>query len=393
MVRDLAGPQAPASSGRSLRPGRSGSNTTICGSATSAWRRPRASFRSFRHRSSASFRPTAAHSISQNLQTVKLGLNYKIGEDLHAHWEPSASDYHLRGTTDAGYVPDADVEIGARVWYSSGRFQKDLGATVDPTQSSNLISRLTYNTTAATGEVFGRVDSPSNIFLKGFLGGGAITSGNLHDEDWAAPIVPGQIVPYSNTVSTVNGDLAYGTIDAGYSVFRGPSTNVGGFIGFNYYRENKRAYGCNQIANPFSDCVPALPNSILGITEDDRWYSFRIGVNGVVKLFDRLKLAADVAWLPFASFSGTDNHLLRTDVVNTVSTESGSGQGVQLETILSYAFDNGFSIGAGGRYWAMWAPAAYTHDFGAPCPCLTLPVKTERYGAFLQASYKLGRPY
>jgi len=29
-------------------------------SATSAWRRPRASFRSFRHRSSASFRPTAA---------------------------------------------------------------------------------------------------------------------------------------------------------------------------------------------------------------------------------------------------------------------------------------------------------------------------------------------
>jgi len=332
-------------------------------------------------------------SISQNLQTVKLGLNYKIGEDLHAHWEPSASDYHLRGTTDAGYVPDADVEIGARVWYSSGRFQKDLGATVDPTQSSNLISRLTYNTTAATGEVFGRVDSPSNIFLKGFLGGGAITSGNLHDEDWAAPIVPGQIVPYSNTVSTVNGDLAYGTIDAGYSVFRGPSTNVGGFIGFNYYRENKKAYGCNQIANPFSDCVPALPNSILGITEDDRWYSFRIGVNGVVKLFDRLKLAADVAWLPFASFSGTDNHLLRTDVVNTVSTESGSGQGVQLETILSYAFDNGFSIGAGGRYWAMWAPAAYTHDFGAPCPCLTLPVKTERYGAFLQASYKLGGPY
>src|SRR6516225_4823295 len=232
MVRDLAGPQAPASSGRSLRPGRSGSNTTICGSATSAWRRPRASFRSFRHRSSASFRPTAARLRSA-----------KIGEDLHAHWEPSASDYHLRGTTDAGYVPDADVEIGARVWYSSGRFQKDLGATVDPTQSSNLISRLTYNTTAATGEVFGRVDSPSNIFLKGFLDGGAITSGNLHDEDWAAPIVPGQIVPYSNTVSTVNGDLAYGTIDAGYSVFRGPSTNVGGFIGFNYYRENKRAYG------------------------------------------------------------------------------------------------------------------------------------------------------
>jgi hypothetical protein len=34
-------------------------------------------------------------------------------------------------------------------------------------------------------------------------------------------------------------------------------------------------------------------------------------------------------------------------------------------------------------------PAATTDGFSTPCPCQTLPVKTERYGAFLQASYKL----
>src|SRR5438309_10837531 len=44
------------------------------------------------------------HHVSQNIQTVKMGLNLKLGEDLHAQWEPSASDYRLRGTSDAAYV-------------------------------------------------------------------------------------------------------------------------------------------------------------------------------------------------------------------------------------------------------------------------------------------------
>jgi len=214
---------------------------------------------------------------------------------------------------------------------------------------------LTYDTTAATGELFARIDTASNVFVKGFIGGGKILSGNLHDEDWGLGNFQ---IPYSNTQSSVTGDLAYGTFDVGYSLFRGPSANVGGFVGFNYFGENKSAYGCTQIANPYSDCVPALPNSTLGITEDDNWYSLRVGVSGVVTLADRLKLTADAAYLPYVAFRGTDNHLLRTDVSNTISPETGSGQGVQLEAILSYAFSNAFSIGAGGRYWAMWIPSA-----------------------------------
>ncbi len=327
--------------------------------------------------------------ISQNLQTVKVGLNYRIGQDIHARWDPAPSEYSLRGAIDPGYIPEAEIEVGGRVWYSSGRFQKDLGGTVDQAQSNLLVSRLTYDGTAATGEVFARVDSSWNVFVKGFVGGGAITSGNMHDEDWGIPLGAAQLVPYSNTLSAVQGDIGYGTFDAGYSLFRGPNANVGGFVGFNYYRESKKAYGCAQLANVFSDCVPAVPNSILGITEDDKWYSLRIGVNGVVTIFDRLKLTADAAYLPFVSFRGIDNHLLRTGLGNTVSPEIGSGQGVQLETILSYAFANNFSVGAGGRYWAMWAPGAYSDTFSLGCPCQTLPVKTERYGAFVQASYKL----
>jgi opacity protein-like surface antigen/outer membrane protease len=324
--------------------------------------------------------------VSQNIQTFKLGLNLKLGEDLHAQWQPPASDYRLRGTSDAAYVPDAEIEIGGRTWYSSGSFQKDLGSTPYQAQQNLLNSRLTYDTTAASGELFGRIDSSSNLFLKGFIGGGGVLSGNMHDEDW---LIFDQTVPYSNTVSSVTGDLAYATVDAGYSLFRGPSARVGGFIGYNYFRENKSAYGCSQIANNNSDCVPSISNSVLSITEDDRWDSLRIGLNGVVTLVDRLTLTADAAYLPYVAFSGTDNHLLRTDVANTVSTETGNGQGVQLEALLAYSLGNSFSVGAGGRYWAMWATNASTNLFGTPCPCQTLPARTERYGAFLQASYKL----
>jgi opacity protein-like surface antigen len=329
--------------------------------------------------------PGGTATMSQTLQTVKVGLNYKFGEGMYSQWAPSPADYHLRGATDVAVAPAAQFEFGGRVWYSSGRFQKDLGTFSDQSTSNLLVSRLTYNSTAASGELFGRVDTPINVFLKGFVGGGKLTSGTINDEDWN---IFGSSVPYSNTSSSVKGDLAYATVDAGYSVFKGANANVGGFIGFNYYRENKQAYGCAQIANPFSDCVPSIPNSVLSLVEDDKWYSFRLGVNGVFTIWDRLKLTADAAWLPFVAFNGIDNHPLRTDVSNTVSTETGGGQGVQLEAILSYAFANGLNLGAGGRYWAMWAPGAYTNIFGTPCPCQSLPVRTERYGVFAQASYK-----
>jgi outer membrane protease len=187
----------------------------------------------------------------------------------------------------------------------------------------------------------------------------------------------------------VKGDLTYATIDFGYALFHGPSSKVGGFIGYNYYRENKSAYGCVQIANPNSDCVPSVPNSTLGITEDDTWNSLRIGVNAELALTNKWTLTADAAYLPLVSFAGIDNHVQRTDVSNTLSPESGRGQGVQLEAILGYAVTKSFNVGAGARYWAMWATDATVNAFSLGCPCQTLPVRTERYGAFVQAAYKL----
>jgi hypothetical protein len=311
----------------------------------------------------------------------------KFGGDAYARWD-GLDDYHLRGSQQAGdNAPRGEIEIGGRVWYSSGRFQKDLGNTADQGSQNVLISRLTYQSTAASGEVFGRVDGVSNVFLKGFAGGGTLLGGKMNDEDWIADYG----IPYSNTLSDpVKGSIGYATIDAGYAFWRGDGFKVGGFVGYNYYQENKSAYGCIQQAGAAAlICASAIPNSTLAISEDDKWHSVRLGINGVVTVAPGVKLTADAAYLPYVRFSGVDNHPLRTDVSNTKSTESGTGQGVQLEAILAYAVTPAFSVGAGGRYWAMWATSDTKSDtFGFGCPCQTLPARTERYGGFLQASYK-----
>lgn len=331
--------------------------------------------------------PAGSASLSQSAHTFKVGLNVKLGGDVYARF-PESSDYKLRGAMapSDGIASRGDIEIGGRVWYSSGRFQKDLGATADPAYQNVLNSRLTYQNTAASGELFGRIDGPWNVFLKGHVGGGKLLSGKMNDEDW----IPGAGIPYSNTLSDpVTGGIGYATVDAGYNLVQERGYKLGAFVGYNYYRDNKSAYGCTQIAGA-PICDPAIGKSTLVITQDDTWQSLRVGLNGVVMLTNQLKLTADAAYLPYVTRTGVDNHLLRTDVPNTLSPESGTGQGVQLEAVLSYMVSRSFSIGAGARYWGMWATSsdAKTNIFSTACPCQTLPARAERYGGFLEASYK-----
>ena len=143
--------------------------------------------------------------------------------------------------------------------------------------------------------------------MKGNIGVGSLLSGHQNDEDWA---IDGGTVAYSNTLTSVEGDIDYATLDFGYDFFRGAGYQLGAFVGYNYYKENKSGYGCTQIANPFSDCVPANPpGTVPGITENDTWQSLRVGINGNMMITDRLNLGADIAYLPYVQFSGVDNHL------------------------------------------------------------------------------------
>jgi hypothetical protein len=62
--------------------------------------------------------------------------------------------------------------------------------------------------------------------------------------------------------------------------------------------------------------------------------------------------------------SGVDDHLLLTDLPGGIA-EDGTGQGYQLEALLSYRLSQFSSVGIGDRYWTckatangIWKPSA-----------------------------------
>ena len=143
-----------------------------------------------------------------------------------------------------------DVEGGFRYWYSSGRFQKDIApGNLGPQNPTLNISRLTWdNMTGNSAEMFLRVDSPSNWFVKGFVGGGKLSGGKINDEDWGigAAVNTG----YSNTEGNASGVFSYATADVGFDVMRGRTYKLGLFAGYNIYTDNKTSTSCTQIALP-----------------------------------------------------------------------------------------------------------------------------------------------
>ncbi|MGB3271648.1 MAG: porin family protein, partial [Xanthobacteraceae bacterium] len=118
------------------------------------------------------------------------------------------------------------------------------------------------------------------------------------------------------------------------------------------------------------------------------WHSLRLGVNASLTIMPGLKATIDAAYLPYVHVSALDIHHNRTDVGSPYSPAWGTGRGMQMEAVLTYDISPQFSIGIGGRYWAMWATDVITASFGSAVPTQTLPIRSERYGTFLQASYK-----
>ena len=268
-------------------------------------------------------------------------------------------------------------EVGGRYWYSNGRNRFDYYG--GPTTASPIVSALNYDSTKGhTGEVFFRVDSPVGIFIKGNAGGGMLVSGTLYDEDF-----PPKFNPTSRTASDIRGDLSYATIDAGYSFYDGRKSGgvpvrLGAFVGYNYWSETDNAFGCRQInANPNVCFGPnIIPTSDRVIMEQDKWNSFRAG--GVVDwwLTQQLKFTGEAAFIS-ARQSAQDTHYFTFGP----DPASGSGYGFQTEALLDYAVTNNFSVGVGGRWWHLRTGANDIFD-------QHLEYTTDRYGGFLQASYK-----
>ncbi|MEH2509178.1 opacity protein-like surface antigen [Nitrobacteraceae bacterium AZCC 1564] len=135
--------------------------------------------------------PGNVSSATQHIHLAKVGLNYRWGEDPMAGWGnvvspalPVKAPLHAAART-AGW----EIEGGTRYWYSSDRLQWDNAGAV----GGLVQSRLTYDDrTTHAGELFGRIDSPWGMFVKGFIGGGATVNGHMNDEDWGIDDGPRQ---------------------------------------------------------------------------------------------------------------------------------------------------------------------------------------------------------
>ena len=328
-----------------------------------------------------------AHTGDLAANILRLGLNYRFA-GVDPRPGSLATPVRMPAKMPVWQTPalstDWEVEAGARVWFSSGT----IGAPQPLLDSTGaLASRITFEgQDAVSGETFARIDHASGVFVKGFLGAGAINRGTMNDEDF-----PGDVA-YSNTLQSSSGSIGYGTIDLGYAFLRAPGARVGVFAGYNYYHQHVNTYGCTQLAGD-EVCVPAgfVPANVLALAEDDRFNSLRLGVSAQVLLTDRLKLTAEAAYLPWVNFAGQDDHNLRQLLVPEAS---ASGNGVMLEGILGYDITDAWNVGIGGRYWA-WNMRTGDVGFnflGSNTPLTFQPGRftSERYGMFVQTSYRWG---
>jgi hypothetical protein len=181
------------------------------------------------------------------------------------------------------------------------------------------------------------------------------------------------------------------------NVLDGPGYKVGAFAGYFYLNQAMSGFGCQPLAN--INCLPNVPSTGSAIiTETDTWQALRVGVGGETLLINRLVLGADVAYLPYVNFGGVDHHFFgNTGQIASVNPESSNnGAGVQVEATMSYAISPQFSVGVGGRYWALWTTngqAIRTVDGGAPItptPPQAFKGAVEQAGVFLQAAYRFG---
>jgi outer membrane protease len=301
----------------------------------------------------------------------------------------------LRPIPDVEYfmpdpAPAFQVEFGARYWFGTGKTSKNLYGP--PSVYNGLVSRLTYNGFLVNaGEFDFRVAFSSGWFIKGYVGAGAATQGQLQDEDF-----PPAVASYSSTTSReASGFLGYGSVDVGYDVFRGGDFRLGAFVGYHYLNQGESAYGCTQNAANPDVCQPAIPATVKVISQNNTFNSLRVGVDGAVQLGDRWTVWAEGAYLPYVSMKGQDTHYLRIaagDFGGPIP-EDGTGQGFQLEGLLSYHITPYASVGIGGRYWHM-TTSGNSHFEETVVGGMPQPVdwKTDVYGGFLQASFKFG-PY
>lgn len=290
-------------------------------------------------------------------------------------------------------VPDWTVDAGLREWISFGRFRYNL---FDPFVSSQLNSRLTYKEQQAiSSEAFLRLDHRLGFFARGFIGGGSIVRGHMNDEDF-----PPAVAPYSNTLqSSRDGALRYGVLDIGYALWTEPWWRIDGFVGYTHWNERYNTYGClqiggaNGICNSFPPPLTPISGAFNGLDEDVRVNAARIGLAAQATFGGKTTVKLEGAYLR-GGLDGQDFHNFRPTIRGI--RQEGVVNGFQLQASVDYEILPNFRIGAGARWWRVESPARMHWEetvagiLAGGVPPSSAPIALNRYGMFLQASYRFG---
>ncbi len=265
-------------------------------------------------------------------------------------------------------------EFGTRYWLSSGenRFAHNAQGA-DPTLG-NPTSILTYDDLDARAlELHWRSEvSSEGWFFKGNFGLGEVRDGSFDDEDYDAAQAK-----TDDTTSSVRGErFSYLTLDVGRDLWRSAAgSRLGVFAGFQQWSEELDGFGLMPTVGP----SPSFPENVRVITNEVRWRSLRVGVAGRAAIASRVRLLADLAYVPYSSVRNEDSHYLRADlgpVPNIVT--GGRGSGVQLDLELRFAIHPRLEAGVGVRHWRLTAGRADVTLAGGTFPVTEF--ETERSG-------------
>ncbi|HVJ53046.1 MAG TPA: outer membrane beta-barrel protein [Aliidongia sp.] len=305
--------------------------------------------------------------FQQGLSPFHTQSDFKVSGDLVS----LALDYHfgdlsrLSGENEADEMPwdpliaalsTLKYQLGTGYFYSSGTTRYNLHSAGG---GSPEISRLSYtDLDANSGELVGRIEHSSGLFVKAILGVGSVGDGNLADEDFE-PFTD----PASRTSSTVkDSTLSYATVDIGYPIFDEEGIRIAPFVGYAHYNEQLNAFGCAQNGGNPGICGPGtVSSSTLGITQTDSWDALRVGLGGTwTTPWHGLSVSLEGAWLPYGGLDGTDAHSLRIRTPDEDSfagpqQQSGIARGMQLEGSFTLPLTDSIDASAGARYWYLYS--------------------------------------
>ena len=300
---------------------------------------------------------------------------------------------------------NANIDVGLATWISQGRSN----------WSHNARSSLLGNPTSALDykdvwsnivELQARVFHKQGFSFKGQIGYGAITEGNLIDDDFVSAsgaTFYGASVNGPHRISRTDSDIGESYVfylngDLGLLFYRfaGNKGLMNAVLGVQYWREKYVARGVRQLecTSVGTFCNVAGTESVIGrkaITNTVQWTSLRIGGEGEITFWDCLTLDAKVIAIPLAWLYNEDVHHLRTDLQHNPSFEmSGLGYGFNLEGGVRVRVFDQFMIHGGYRYWWLTVQDGNWKNFptsGASTTANLNEFRTFRHGATFGVSY------